>query len=302
MRDQGKTKERLIAELQRLRSQIAELRGSGAIYRQIEQEPSEPTFDDLIDIHRLQTLLELHVKITRISVGIRDRELNRLVSAGLQNICMLFHREHPVLNKHCRQSDDIISSHVNDGQYIEYRCKNGLWDVAVPILIAGKHMATLFLGQFFYEDDPSNVQFFQQQGREFGLPEEEYLAALRQVPIFSRDTVQDVINYYTSFVNLLSIMGYSNLSLSHDIKKRQEAEEALRENDERYKALFERSLDVVYLHDFDGNFLDVNKSALDLLGYSREDIPSLNFASLLDPEQLPIALESILELQRWLPE
>ncbi|MDR3628344.1 MAG: response regulator, partial [Ignavibacteriaceae bacterium] len=45
------------------------------------------------------------------------------------------------------------------------------------------------------------------------------------------------------------------------------AEKMVKESDERYKALFNRSLDLIYLHDFNGKFLDANNTTLNLLGY-----------------------------------
>jgi len=65
----------------------------------------------------------------------------------------------------------------------------------------------------------------------------------------------------------------------------------LKESDERYRSLFDRSLDCVYLTDFTGNFIDANKAALTLLGYTRNEITSLNFASLLTTEQLSTAIK-----------
>lgn len=83
-----------------------------------------------------------------------------------------------------------------------------------------------------------------------------------------------------------------------DITNRKQMEEALQENKERYKALFDRSLYCVYVHDFEGKFLDANKAALSLLGYTKKDIPSLNFSSLLDKNQLAIAVNNLEELKR----
>lgn len=68
------------------------------------------------------------------------------------------------------------------------------------------------------------------------------------------------------------------------------------EYEQRYRALFERSTDIIYIHDFDGNFLDASQSALNLLGYTRQDIPSLNLISLISRDQLPLMEQCLEEL------
>ena len=73
-------------------------------------------------------------------------------------------------------------------------------------------------------------------------------------------------------------------------------EDALRQSDERYEALFERSLDCVYIADFEGHFLDANQATLNLLGYRIEDFLGLTFESLLTEDQLPTALKTVDEI------
>jgi len=87
------------------------------------------------------------------------------------------------------------------------------------------------------------------------------------------------------------------LGVIQDITERKLIEEKLRKSEERYQSLFERSLDCVFLNDFEGKFLDANQASLDLLGYQREDIATLTFASLLTEDQLPLAFQTTEEIR-----
>lgn len=84
-----------------------------------------------------------------------------------------------------------------------------------------------------------------------------------------------------------------------DITERKHAEKTIKESEERYRALFDRSLDIIYTIDFDGNFIDANPTALKRFGYTKEEIPSLNVALLMDEDQLPLALKVIREIKKY---
>ena len=89
----------------------------------------------------------------------------------------------------------------------------------------------------------------------------------------------------------------SLMSQGIDITERRRTEAALRGSEERYKALFDRSLDLIYIHDFEGRFIDANNAALSRLGYTRDEIRALSFTSLLSEDQLPLALKTLREIQ-----
>ncbi|MCJ7663994.1 MAG: PAS domain S-box protein, partial [Desulfobacterales bacterium] len=74
-------------------------------------------------------------------------------------------------------------------------------------------------------------------------------------------------------------------------------EEELQESQARYQALFDRTLYCVFVHDFDGRFLDANEAAFNLLGYTRKEFPA-TFASLLDQDQVEIAFKRGKEIKR----
>ena len=60
-----------------------------------------------------------------------------------------------------------------------------------------------------------------------------------------------------------------------DISAHRQAEEAMRQTEERYRVLFETAKDAIFLTDESGRFADVNPAACESLGYSREELLGL---------------------------
>jgi len=87
-------------------------------------------------------------------------------------------------------------------------------------------------------------------------------------------------------------------AILRDVTDDKIAERKIKESEERYRSLFEGSLDLVYINDFKGNFIDANKTSFDLLGYSKEEIKNLNFMTLLDKGQLRKALKISREVMK----
>jgi two-component sensor histidine kinase/ligand-binding sensor protein len=160
---------------------------------------------DLLDISILRNLSEAHFKTSGVTIAIVDAtDGSILVGVGWQDICLLYHRAHPVSLENCHESDNIIKKAPVVGEPCGYKCKNGLWDVGVPIMAEGRHLATLFIGQFFYEDEIPDREYFVRQARELGFDIEEYLAALDRVPVFSRAKVDDVLEYNKALARFVS--------------------------------------------------------------------------------------------------
>ncbi|MFX0026790.1 MAG: PAS domain S-box protein [Candidatus Hermodarchaeota archaeon] len=67
---------------------------------------------------------------------------------------------------------------------------------------------------------------------------------------------------------------------------------------EKFKDLFEHSLDLIYVNDLNGNFLDANEITLITLGYERDEIPNVSFIDLLDKENLMKAYRVTKEIKK----
>jgi len=176
---------------------------------------------DLIDAPALQKLMEDFYAIARLPIGILDVKGKILVGVGWQQICTQFHRVHSETAKHCLESDTELSGGLSQGSYRLYKCRNNLWDIVTPIMVAGKHLGNIFSGQFFFDDEIVDHEFFRAQAQRYNFSEEKYLTALDQVPRLSRETVDRGMAFLLKLADMLSKQGLSNLQLARLLSERE---------------------------------------------------------------------------------
>jgi len=82
-----------------------------------------------------------------------------------------------------------------------------------------------------------------------------------------------------------------------DMTERARVEEALRTSERDHRALMEQAADGIFLADPVGHILDANASACALLGYSRDELRSLDLVDVLDPIDLAAAPERLAVLR-----
>ncbi|HKO99768.1 MAG TPA: PAS domain S-box protein [Pyrinomonadaceae bacterium] len=83
------------------------------------------------------------------------------------------------------------------------------------------------------------------------------------------------------------------IGVATDITDNKKAQQAVQENEERYRELFENANDIIYTHDLAGNFTSLNRSGEQITGFSREEATSMNIVNVLAPEYIPVARKMI---------
>ena len=84
-----------------------------------------------------------------------------------------------------------------------------------------------------------------------------------------------VVQSYTEGVRFyareLQILDFVSTQVAMTIERKR-AEQALRENEEKYRALVEAQSDAIFLETIGGQIRDCNNAACDMFGYSKEEL------------------------------
>lgn len=233
------------------------------------------TLIELIDMKKVDNLLEGFNKSTGYVTAILDLNGKVLYKSGWRDICTNFHRVNPETSKRCTISDTELAGKMRDGEKFHfYECLNGLVEVAVPIIINGEHIANLFSGQLFF--GKPDYDFFRNQAKQYGFDEKEYLDALKKIPIETGENVLAIMEFLQNMTQML-------IETTYQKKEQAELNKALKESEERFQLLFNKAPLGYQSLDFDGNFLEVNQKWLDTLGYERDEVIGRWFGDFLTP-------------------
>jgi len=257
---------------------------------------------DLIDVNRLQELLDHLYDTTGIPSTIIDSQEEVIIETGSKPICTKFHRINHITNKRCIESDMAMTCRIKAGeQCVVTKCKNGLVDIGSPIIIDGNHIATVYQGQFFFEEP--DLDFYGKLADETGMDKEEYLKAVRSTTVFPEEKIKSVVHFLTGLSKLITDIGYSKMKLNEayiDLKESNEeitavyeeltaTEDTLREQYEnlkeqsisleeskqRYKLVAEGSNDIIWDIDWRTGNVFISDRCEEILGVKSKEIKTV---------------------------
>jgi len=93
----------------------------------------------------------------------------------------------------------------------------------------------------------------------------------------------------------------ATMVVMRDITERKEAEEALRESEERFRSIFEKSRDAICLIDSEGRYLMVNDAMCELTGVSRDELVNKHYSTFMDKETHELMEQHWLQRKRGEP-
>ncbi len=244
---------------------------------------------DFIDIEALQSMMDNFHKITGMVFALLDLNGTVLIASGWQDICTRFHRVHPKTAKHCRESDVELSQGVAPGEFKLYRCKNNMWDISTPLIVGGKHVGNLFMGQFLFDDEEVNREFFRHQAQQYGFDENEYLAALDRLPRWRRETINTMMHFYTQLSEMIASLSYSNINLAWSMTEKDFLYDQLRLNQERLSLAVEGTRVGLWDWNVQTDTVYFNEQWAMMLGYTLEELQPLSiqtWTTFCHPEDL----------------
>lgn len=171
------------------------------------------TIDEILDIPRLSELFQNFSNSTGLTtslVSYPDQKL--LIATGWRKICTSFHRRCPSSAEHCRRSNIELTARLRGLRELNIMpCANGLVDGATPIVIRGRHLASLATGQVLV-GKPDRDRFVA-QARAHGYDVDAYLAALDEVPVVSEDQIKEALTFLSELAVMIAEQGLANLQL-----------------------------------------------------------------------------------------
>ncbi|MDF2568782.1 MAG: domain S-box, partial [Sporomusa sp.] len=246
-------------------------------------------FIDLIDISKLQILIEALYRVSNIPTGILDAEGNSLVQVGWCDICQQFHRKCPDTERLCRESTISIKDFIGQaGSYTSYTCNNGLVEAVAPVIISGQHLATIVQGQFFWNEPDRD--YFRKQAEKYGFDEKDYLEALAKVPIYSKDKLDAIMKFDIELAEMLAELGQRRL------EQIELQAELLEKNDLQLYGVFDNIPNIaVQSWDMSGRVTYWNKVSCKFYGYTAIEAIGKHFSEIFGDVNTTSSLKKILD-------
>ncbi len=243
------------------------------------------TFEELFNIDEIQKIQDLFAQATGVASIITHTDGAPITKpSNFCHLCNDIIRETEEGRKNCYYSDAVIGRYKPGGPIVQPCLSGGLWDAGASITVGGRHIANWLIGQV--RNEVQTEEKMLEYARQIGANEKEFIRAFKKVKTMSRDQFEHVAQALYSIADQLSTSAYQNLQQARFITERKQAEEKIRENEEKFRHAFENAPTGMSMILPDGQYIDVNPMLCKMFGYSKEELISGTIYKITHPDDI----------------
>ncbi|MBN2625659.1 MAG: PocR ligand-binding domain-containing protein [Spirochaetales bacterium] len=246
------------------------------------QDSGEDSLEEIINIAEIQAVMDDFYHLTGMVTAVLDMSGKIIEQTGWQDLCTLFHRVNPFTAENCRESDLFLVENIKRGEYVDYRCKNGLVDVVTPLYIGEKHWGNIYTGQFFYDHDEVDEDFFLRQADKYGFDRTAYIEAFRRIPRYSREQIDHLMSFLVKFATYVSDVSFAKARSEKELLVRRRAEEDLARQKGRLDYIIQGMNVGTWEWNVQTGELILNERWANIMGYALNDLDPVTINTWLD--------------------
>lgn len=244
---------------------------------------SNVLLNELIDQKEIQRLQDLFAEASGVASIITYPDGTPITRpSNFNNLCTKIRTSGNGREK-CMKSNEKLGK-PKHGEPVLLPCLNcGLWHAGASITVGDEHVAIWIIGQVRIEGQ--DEQYLANRADEIGVNKDDLGREIKQVPVMSYEQFSKISKLLYAFAHEISDKATSKFKLKIEIAEREKETLLRKETEEKYRALFERSIDAISLVDLTaGNYLDANKAAEALTGRTVEELKKLKTSDITPKE------------------
>ncbi|MEA4888546.1 MAG: ATP-binding protein [Clostridiaceae bacterium] len=238
-------------------------------------------FLDLVNPSRISVLLEKLCTLTGIPLILADQEGTRLAVSKTQAVSR-FPRVESMVDAACVHCDRLPETIIADAPSVSvFTTRNGLTASVAPVIIEGRTLARIYMGFFFLENPDRD--YFANQAVQLGYDVDEYLAAVRLIPVLTQRQVAQSLAFVQVFVGILAELGLDKLRELMIEKEMREVKSEL-SHQQQFQILTENASDMITMMNPNRIFQYVSSASKLICGFEPSEIIGRPMADFYHPD------------------
>lgn len=172
---------------------------------------------DIVDLKFLQEIQDAFAKSANVASLIVDCNGPVTQPSNFTDFCIKYTRGTKEGYSRCNECDINWGKLASEkGEPVIYDCHLGLTDFTAPIMLNGKHIASIYGGQILTH--PPDIEHFKKIARELNINEDEYIEALKKISIIPLEQVKAAAELMYIVANTISELAHKKYEFIKKIR------------------------------------------------------------------------------------